>query len=98
MERSGIDPDPSALVFQRGLLDADLRCGTLDQANFTPDFFDAIVMSHVIEHVDDPIALLNAIGFCVLKAPSYSLLLIAKAGDTGFFRRIGGDSNPRGTS
>jgi 2-polyprenyl-3-methyl-5-hydroxy-6-metoxy-1,4-benzoquinol methylase len=56
---SGVDPDPSALMFQRGLLDADLRCGNLNQVKFAADSFDVIVMSHVIEHIDDPVALLD---------------------------------------
>jgi 2-polyprenyl-3-methyl-5-hydroxy-6-metoxy-1,4-benzoquinol methylase len=82
---SGIDPDPSARVFQRGLLDADLRCGTLDQANFTPDSFDAIVMSHVIEHVDDPIALLNE---CYRLLRSEGTIILATPNSKSWGHRI----------
>jgi 2-polyprenyl-3-methyl-5-hydroxy-6-metoxy-1,4-benzoquinol methylase len=54
----GVEPDPKAADGARrtGL---DVRDGMLADAAFDDDMFDAIVLSHVIEHVHDPIALLQ---------------------------------------
>lgn len=54
----GIDPDPGAVASGQKL-GLDARCGTLQQFKFQSDLFDVIAMSHVIEHVDDPVALLE---------------------------------------
>lgn len=54
----GIDFDSKAVKVARseGL---DVRRGTLDEQNFDDSSFDAVVMSHVIEHVTDPSSLLR---------------------------------------
>jgi SAM-dependent methyltransferase len=54
----GIDFDPAAVATAnaRGL---DVRLGDLRQAKLPEGSFDAIVMSHVVEHVIDPIGLLR---------------------------------------
>ena len=53
----GIDPDPQAVeqARQRGLT---VQCGELFEQNFPDQYFDAICMNHVIEHVYDPVGLL----------------------------------------
>ena len=50
----GIDIDPETVkaVRSRGL---DVRLGTLEAQGFPADYFDAIVMNHVIEHIHDPL-------------------------------------------
>jgi SAM-dependent methyltransferase len=54
---SGVEVDPNAAAFarDRGL---DVRPGTLPEARFPDDSFDAVTSSHVIEHVHDTRALL----------------------------------------
>lgn len=49
----GIDTDPAAteIAKNRGL---DVRTGTLASNSFTAGTFNAVLMSHVIEHVPDP--------------------------------------------
>lgn len=69
----GMDVDPAAVeaARSRGL---DARCGMLEELGWAPGSFDAIGMSHVIEHVDDPAAHL---GIChSLLAPGGRLVLI----------------------
>jgi 2-polyprenyl-3-methyl-5-hydroxy-6-metoxy-1,4-benzoquinol methylase len=54
---SGVDPDPSAVAFGRshGL---EIFCGTIDDVP-GESRYDVITLSHVIEHVADPVDLLR---------------------------------------
>lgn len=54
----GIEPDTIAadMAISRGL---PVIIGKLDALSFVAGSFDAIIMSHVIEHVDDPVALVR---------------------------------------
>lgn len=58
---TGIDFDSKAIENARKLHDGGLTFMNTDLsgARFTNDSFDAITMSHVIEHVPDPVALLG---------------------------------------
>ena len=53
-EAMGIDVDPETVtaVRSRGL---EVRLGTLEAQDFPADYFDAIIMNHVIEHIHDPL-------------------------------------------
>jgi SAM-dependent methyltransferase len=56
----GIEPDPDAAARARakGL---DVRTQTIEQAEFPPGSFDAVTMSHVLEHVERPDEVLRKI-------------------------------------
>ena len=84
----GVEPDPvAAAAARRGGL--DVRDGMLDDAAFPDESFDAIVLSHVIEHVHDPIALLRECGR-VLR-PGGTLVLMTPNLESVGHRRFGAD-------
>lgn len=58
-EVTGVEPDPKAVEVARKVLDIEVCQGTLEDTEFTQDSFDALTMSHVIEHVADPLVLLK---------------------------------------
>jgi 2-polyprenyl-3-methyl-5-hydroxy-6-metoxy-1,4-benzoquinol methylase len=49
----GVDFDENALKIAR-LEGLAVRCGSLEEQRFSNDSFDAVTLSHVIEHVPDP--------------------------------------------
>ena len=51
----GIEPDPNAATVARSR-GIDVQTGTLEQGGYGDDAFDLITLSHVLEHLDDPIA------------------------------------------
>jgi SAM-dependent methyltransferase len=57
-EVAGVEPDPAAAAVAQQRLGEVISTGTIESADFGSASFDAITLSHVVEHVADPIALL----------------------------------------
>lgn len=55
----GIDPDRLAAGQARERFGVEVVVARLEEHRFPDDFFDAVVVSHVIEHVHDPVSLLR---------------------------------------
>ena len=58
----GVEPDPAAARVARERYGLDVTCGTLEEAVLPAQWFDAVTMSHVVEHLPDPIATLRECG------------------------------------
>jgi 2-polyprenyl-3-methyl-5-hydroxy-6-metoxy-1,4-benzoquinol methylase len=56
---AGVEPDGKAVSVAREKFGLEVFQGSLEGARFADGRFDAITMSHVIEHVPDPIGLLK---------------------------------------
>jgi SAM-dependent methyltransferase len=79
---SGVEPDGRAANFARSHYGLDVKASTLEDAGYDPATFDAVVMLHVIEHLDDPAGTLEAIarvlrphGFLAVETPVYNTLM-----------------------
>src|SRR6266850_5551648 len=79
---SGVEPDGRAANFARSHYGLDVKASTLEDAGYDPATFDAVVMLHVIEHLDDPAATVQAIarvlrpgGILVIETPVYDTLM-----------------------
>jgi 2-polyprenyl-3-methyl-5-hydroxy-6-metoxy-1,4-benzoquinol methylase len=57
---AGVEPDRRAAAVARERYGIEVYAGGLEQAPLRARGFDAIVLSHVLEHVEDPVALLTA--------------------------------------
>ncbi len=55
----GVEPDACAVSVAREKLGLEAFHGSLEEAKFPEACFDAITLNHVIEHISDPIRLLN---------------------------------------
>ena len=54
----GQDVDPRAAAAARKIFQLDVHLGPLAEADFPEEFFDFLILNHVIEHVHDPVLLL----------------------------------------
>jgi len=79
---SGVEPDSKAANFARSHYRLDVKASTLEDAGYDPATFDAVVMLHVIEHLDDPAGtvgvtarVLRPGGFLVVETPVYDTLM-----------------------
>lgn len=80
-DAAGIEPDGRAAAYARATYGINVHRGTLETVDLPAASVDAIVMLHVIEHVDDPMsnvkrahALLRRGGVFVVETPSYDSL------------------------
>jgi SAM-dependent methyltransferase len=78
---TGIEPDGRAVAYGRARFGIDLRNGTLESAGIADGYADAVVMLHVIEHIDRPAAAVEAVrrllrpdGIFVVETPTYDSL------------------------
>ncbi|HMN77981.1 MAG TPA: class I SAM-dependent methyltransferase [Burkholderiaceae bacterium] len=78
---TGIEPDGRAVEFARRAYDIDVRRATLLSTDLEDGCADAVVMLHVIEHLDDPAANLRVVsrilrddGVFVVETPIYDTL------------------------
>jgi 2-polyprenyl-3-methyl-5-hydroxy-6-metoxy-1,4-benzoquinol methylase len=69
-EVEGVDFDPKAAEGVRTRYDINVHIGSLESVEYPDNSFDAITMSHVIEHVHNPIALLQEC-YRILKHDGY---------------------------
>jgi 2-polyprenyl-3-methyl-5-hydroxy-6-metoxy-1,4-benzoquinol methylase len=79
---SGVEPDGRAANFARSHYGLEVKASTLEDAGYEPATFDAVVMLHVIEHLDDPAGTVEAIarvlrpqGLLVVETPVYDTLM-----------------------
>lgn len=56
---TGLDPDPSYGAFARRELYVDVVGGTADEAEFAPQSFQVVTLFHVLEHLRDPVRMLQ---------------------------------------
>lgn len=56
---AGVEVDAVAATYARDTFGLDVREGTLLDAGYAGASFDVVTLSHVIEHVDDPVELLR---------------------------------------
>jgi len=87
---SGVDPSADACAAARAQ-GVDARPGTLESVEFAPGSFDAVVMSHSLEHVLDPLADLTRIhrdmrpgGLIVISVPNFASWQRARFGASWF--------------
>ena len=83
----GVEICRESAEYGRAQFNLNIHIGTLEQASFTDSFFHAVHLSHLIEHVPDPVGLLQEIrrilkptGYMVLTTPNVSGLQARMAG------------------
>jgi len=57
----GLEPNVHAAHYAARTTGADIFCGRLEEAEYPPYFFDVITMWHVLEHLHEPISILEKI-------------------------------------
>lgn len=80
----GIEPDPGAASIARGR-GLTITEGCLNANSFSPESFDAIVLSHVIEHLDNPLEITNI--YHTLLKPNGLLIMLTPNTDAFGHRR-----------
>lgn len=83
---TGVDTDPTAVAaaVKAGF---DVRLGTLFDAKFADGYFNVVTLSHVIEHVHDPVSLLAECRRVL--APGGELVVMTPNLESAVHRRFG---------
>jgi len=83
----GVEPDRFACRYAKERLEVDCTSDLVENARIPDESYDVIVMNHVIEHLDDPMATLREInrvlkpsGYLVLETPRYDTLMFRLLG------------------
>jgi SAM-dependent methyltransferase len=83
----GVEPDGAGCRHARETLGVECVRAILEDAALPDESFDVIIMNHVIEHLDDPLATLREInrvlkpaGHLVLETPRYDTLMFKLLG------------------
>lgn len=58
-EVMGVEPDPAAVRVAQEHYGVEVTCGSIEHAGLPDNGFDAVTLSHVIEHLPDPIGTLR---------------------------------------
>lgn len=91
----GVELDPEAVKYARDELGMEVRTGDLLDQSYEPASFDVVRMSHVLEHVPDPMAELKRIreilkddGLLVIMLPNIGSALARHFGERWMRRAI----------
>lgn len=84
----GVDPDPAA-VQQACAMGLMVHQGSIEEQNYADNHFDLITLSHVIEHIHDPIALFKEC-YRIIKPGGQIVVLTPNLNSLG--HRIFGDA------
>jgi 2-polyprenyl-3-methyl-5-hydroxy-6-metoxy-1,4-benzoquinol methylase len=84
---NGVDKDPDAVVRVTTKYNIPVKTGTLQEAHFPDTYFDAITLSHMIEHEDQPLMLMKEINR--LLKPGGTLVLVTPNTDSLAHLRFG---------
>lgn len=83
----GVEPDSRAAMYARTTYGIDVCEGTIDAVELPSGYADAVVMLHVIEHVDDPTSVVSQVhrllrpdGVFVVETPCYDSLIFRVLG------------------
>lgn len=81
-QTKGVEISHKAASYGKEQLGMDIFCGTVEEANLSPASVDVVFMSHLIEHLEDPLAALTKIshalkpdGVLIMKLPNAGSLM-----------------------
>lgn len=77
----GIDIDGNAIEYAQENYNLEVTCGSVSESSYPPDFFKAIILIGVLEHIPDPVSFMNIVqrflrpdGVVMLAVPNASSL------------------------
>lgn len=83
-ELYGVEPAEAPATYARQELDLNIFCGTLEEASFPSNYFDAIFAWHVVEHLSNPMATMKEMNR-ILKSDGCLAFSIPNAGSWEFY-------------